>query len=58
MPQIKGFRGKKTKNQEKESIKNPFYACIPYLPRPLGSKLKDMDKIFFKNIENLVSNLS
>ena len=40
------------------SLINPLSDCLSYLPKTLVKKIKPLDRIAFKNIGDLVSNLS
>ena len=58
MPQIPRSNPKKTKRQGSSNLKTSFDECLSYLPKALVRKISSLDRILFKNIEGLVSNLS
>ena len=54
MPKIRKQPKRTTKKLRIPSIRNPFQNDLPYLPFPIASNLKNLDRLILRHLDDVI----
>jgi hypothetical protein len=55
MSQIRRQPRRKSKKSGLKTIKNPFNSCLSYLPPSMAKKVKELDRVIIRHLEDYLT---